>query len=512
MDLISNLGMGFQVAFQPINFAYCFLGVFVGTVIGVLPGVGALATISMLLPLTFHTPPEAAMAMLAGIYYGAMYGGSITAIMLKLPGTPSAAVTTLDGHPLAQQGRAGTALFTAMFCSFLGGTVGIVLLTACSPLLAGIAFAFGPVDYFSMMMLGLIAATTLSQGSPIKGIAMVLVGLALGFVGTDVQTGMIRFSLGFLDLADGISLVALAMGLFGVAEVITSIKESRQHRDKPKQVSMRDMIPTRDDLKLMWKPVLRGSSVGSVIGALPGIGAGVAIFIAYALEKKVAKDPSRFGKGAIEGVAAPESANNAAVPTAFIPTLTLGIPGDSVMALMLGALIIHGIRPGPALMTEHPTVFWGLIASFWIGNVLLLALNVPLIRFWVRLLTIPYHILYPAILVFTCVGVYSVNGRAFDVFVALAFGVIGFAMNLLKFEVAPLLLGFILGPLMEEYLRRAMQLSRGDATVFFTSPISAGFLVACVLLILWSSLPALRRKRAEKAEALEKEVLANADA
>ncbi|MFC4166146.1 tripartite tricarboxylate transporter permease [Teichococcus aestuarii] len=497
MDMFANLAMGFGEAFAPQNLLYCFIGVFLGTFVGVLPGIGGLATISMLLPLTFYVPPTAAIIMLAGIYYGAQYGGSTASILMNLPGTPAAAVACLDGYPMAQKGRAGVALAMTTIASFVGASLGIIILTAFSPLLAGVALSFGPADYFAMMLLGLVAAATLAHGSPVKGIAMVLVGLALGMVGTDVQTGQQRFTFDIPQLADGISLVALAMGLFGVAEVIGSINRIKAGRSQHK-ITMRSLMPTGKDMKDSTLPMLRGTGVGAIFGALPGAGATIASFMSYAVEKKVARDPSRFGKGAIEGITSPESANNAASQTAFIPTLTLGIPGDATMALMLGALIIQGIQPGPRLVTEHPELFWGLIASFWIGNVMLVILNLPLIGLWVKMLSIPYRILYPAILMFICIGVYSVNNSAFDVLLVMIFGVFGYVMALLKFEPAPLLLGFILGPLMEEHLRRAMLLSRGDAMVFLERPISAGFLAVTAALLVWAAVALMRQNRARQ--------------
>lgn len=489
------LGFGFATAFSPENLFYCFLGVFLGTFIGVLPGIGSLATISMLLPLTFHVPATTAIIMLAGIYYGASYGGSTASILLNLPGTPSAAVACLDGYPMSQKGRAGVALFITTIASFVGASLGIVILTMFAPKLAEVALLFGPADYFAMMLLGLVAAATLAQGSPAKGIAMVLFGLCLGMVGTDVQTGQQRFTFDIPYLSDGISLVAVAMGIFGVAEVIGSIGRIRSGEVAAQKITMRSMMPNREEWSRSWKPMLRGTGVGSFFGALPGAGGTIASFMSYAVEKRIAKDPSRFGKGAIEGVAAPESANNAAAQTAFIPTLTLGIPGDSVMALMLGALIIQGIQPGPRLMTEYPELFWGLIASFWIGNIMLVILNIPLIGLWVRMLRIPYSILYPAILLFICIGVFTINNSYFDVLVVMAFGVLGYAMTLLKFEAAPLILGFILGPLMEEHLRRAMLLSRGSLDVFINRPISASFLAVTALLLLFAIYVTIRGAR-----------------
>lgn len=493
MDLFNDLVFGFQQALSLQNLMYCFIGVFLGTFVGVLPGIGALATISMLLPLTFYVPPTTALIMLAGIYYGTQYGGSTASILMNLPGTPASAVTCLDGYPMSNQGRAGVALFVTTFASFLGGSIGIIILTLFSPTLAEVALAFGPAEYFAMMLLGLVAASTLSQGSPVKGIAMVLVGLGLGLVGTDVQTGQQRYTFGIPELSDGFNLVAIAMGLFGVGEVINSVNKIRdQKADQRQKITFRSMVPTKDDWSRFWWPMFRGTGVGSFFGALPGTGTTISAFMAYAVEKKISKTPERFGKGAVEGVVAPEAANNAASQTAFIPTLTLGIPGDAVMALMLGAMIIAGVQPGPRLITEHPEIFWGLIASFWIGNVLLVILNLPLIGMWVKLLQIPYRFLFPSILMFICIGVFSVNNNTFDIFMVLLFGIFGYFLMLLRFEPAPLLLGFILGPLMEEHLRRAMLLSRGDATVFVTRPISAAFMFVTTALLCWAIYAAIK--------------------
>lgn len=495
MEVFGDLIFGFQTAFSLQNLMYCFIGVFLGTFVGVLPGIGALATISMLLPLTFYVPPTTALIMLAGIYYGTQYGGSTASILMNLPGTPSSAVTCLDGYPMSNNGRAGVALFITTLASFIGGSIGIIILTLFSPALAEVALAFGPAEYFAMMLLGLVAASTLSQGSPVKGIAMVLVGLCLGMVGTDVQTGQQRYTFGIPELSDGFNLVAIAMGLFGVGEVIASVNKIRdQKADDRQKITFRSMVPTKDDWSRFWFPMLRGTGVGSFFGALPGTGTTISAFMAYAVEKKISKTPERFGKGAVEGVVSPEAANNAASQTAFIPTLTLGIPGDAVMALMLGAMIIAGVQPGPRLITEHPEIFWGLVASFWIGNVLLVILNLPLIGMWVKLLQIPYRFLFPSILMFICIGVFSVNNNTFDIFMVLIFGVFGYFLMLLRFEPAPLLLGYILGPLMEEHLRRAMLLSRGDATVFVTRPISAAFIFVTTALLLWAIYAAIKGK------------------
>lgn len=502
MELLSNLALGFATAFAPANLFYCFLGVFLGTFIGVLPGIGALAAVSMLLPVTFYLEPTTALVMLAGVYYGAEYGGSIASILLNLPGTPSAAVTCLDGYPMARQGRAGVALFMTTIASFVGGTVGIVVLTLFAPSLARFALAFGPAEYVAVMVLGLIAASAVGQGSPLKGIAMVVVGLLLGFVGTDINSGYPRYTLGIPQLRDGIGLVVLAMGLFGIAEVIASIRATAGGFVGGK-ITFASMLPTRAEARASIAPVARGTGVGALFGTLPGTGQTIAAFLAYALEKRTARAPERFGKGAIEGVMAPESANNAAAQTAFIPTLTMGIPGSATMALMLGALMIHGITPGPQLMSTHPEVFWGLIASFWIGNVLLLVLNIPLIGMWVRLLRIPYQLLYPAIVVLICVGVYAISNNVFDVVLALFFGIVGYGMRLLGFEPAPLLIGFILGPALEENLRRALLLSRGDPTVLVASPIGATLMAIAAGLLVWALWASLFRRRKGSASTAE---------
>jgi TctA family transporter len=485
MDLFSNLWLGLQVAAEPVTLAYCFFGVLLGTVVGVLPGIGSLAAISLLLPLTYHMPPAAAIIMLAGVYYGAQYGGSTASILLNLPGTPSSAVTCLDGYPMAKNGKAGVALFVTTIASLAGAMSGLVLLVLFSPAISEIGLKFGPAEFFSMMVLGLVAASSMSTGSAAKGLAMVVFGLLLGMVGTDVNSGVARFSFDVPELMDGINLIALAMGLFGVAEVVRCINSADTAR-RPDKVTLRSMVPTKADFKATIKPMARGSALGSALGALPGVGPSIAAFMSYAIEKKVAKDPSRFGHGAIEGITAPESANNAAAQTAFVPSLSLGIPGDAVMAVMLGALIIHGIQPGPMLISEQPQLFWGLVVSFAIGNIMLVVLNLPTIGLWVALLRIPFAWMYPAILVFVALGVYSVNNNTFDIFSVAALGIMGYALMVLRFEPAPLLLGYILGPMLEENLRRSLLLSRGDPMVFIDRPISAGLLGFTLLLLLWA--------------------------
>lgn len=493
MDTTEGLLFGLQAALQPSMLLYCFAGVFLGTLIGVLPGIGALATISLLLPVTYHIPPAEAIVMLAGVYYGSSYGGSTASILLNLPGTPSSAVACLDGYPMALKGKAGVALFMTTIASFVGSMIGIGLLIAFAPSITELGFKFGPAEYFSIMFLGLIAASTLGASSAAKGLSMVVLGLLLGTIGTDVNSGVARFSFDIPELTDNINLVALAMGIFGISEVIAKVNNVRASKVTEK-ITWRGMTPSVQEVKDSVMPMLRGTGIGSFFGALPGTGGTIASFMAYAVEKKVAKDPSRFGKGAIEGVTAPESANNAAAQTAFVPTLTLGIPGDATMALMLGALMIHGIQPGPMMMAEQPLVFWGLIVSFGIGNIMLLILNLPLIGIWVSILKVPYRALYPAILVLISLGVYSVNNNTFDVFMVAAIGTMGYFMSVFKFDAAPLLLGFVLGPLMEENFRRSLLLSRGDMMTFVERPISATVMALTALLLLWGIWSSIRKE------------------
>jgi TctA family transporter len=495
MDFFTNLGIGIDAVLTFANLGYCFLGTLLGTLIGVLPGLGPVATIAMLLPITYGLPPLSALIMLAGIYYGAQYGGSTTAILVNLPGESSSVVTCLDGYAMARQGRAGAALGIAALGSFFAGTVATIIIAAAAAPLAEFALKFGPAEYFSLMLLGLVAAVVLAQGDFFKAIAMVMLGLVLGLVGTDVNSGVERFTFGFSELSDGINFVVLSMGLFGIAEIIANL-EQRENREVFTQ-GIGSLWPGRKDLRTAFKPVVRGTLLGSVLGILPGGGAVLSSFASYTLEKRLAKDPSRFGKGAIEGVAGPESANNAGAQTSFIPLLVMGLPSNAVMALMVGAMMIHGIVPGPQVMSERPTLFWGLIVSMWIGNVFLLLLNMPLISVWVRLLKVPYRLLYPVILVFCCVGIYSVNNSAFDVGLALFFGIIGYLFIKLDCEPAPLVLGFVLGPMMEENLRRAMLLSRGDATVFFTRPISLCLLLFALILVFILAAPKVRKTREE---------------
>jgi putative tricarboxylic transport membrane protein len=495
VDLLAGIGLGFQAALTPVNLFYCMVGVFVGTLIGVLPGLGPVATIAMLLPATFALPPVSALIMLAGIYYGAQYGGSTTAILINLPGETSSVVTALDGHVMARQGRAGVALATAATGSFVAGTLATLVIALAAPPLANLALKFGPAEYFSLMVLGLVASIVLAHGSLLKAIGMIVLGLLLGLVGTDVTSGAPRYTFDVPELADGISFVALAMGLFGLGEIIVNLEREGSAAQIIGRIT--SLWPTGEDWKRMVSPILRGTALGSLLGILPGGGAMLASFASYSLEKKVSKHASQFGRGAIEGVAGPESANNAGAQTSFIPMLTLGIPSNPVMAMMIGAMIIQGIQPGPSVMTEQPALFWGVIVSMWVGNLLLVVLNLPLIGLWVRLVTVPYHLLYPAILVFCAIGVFSLNNNEFDVYLMAAFGLLGYVFAKLECEPAPMLLGFILGPMMEEYLRRAMLLSRGDPLVLLQRPISATILVVAVLAMVVVLRPAIREKRKE---------------
>ncbi|WP_371346773.1 tripartite tricarboxylate transporter permease [Ancylobacter sp. IITR112] len=495
MEIFDNLSLGFSVAVTFQNIFYCFIGVLLGTLIGVLPGLGPVPTIAMLLPITFGLPPVSALIMLSGIYYGAQYGGSTTAILINLPGESSSVVTAIDGYQMARQGRAGAALATAALGSFFAGSVATFLLAVFAPPLADLALKFGPPEYFSLMVLGLIASVALASGSVVKALAMVVLGILLGLSGQDVYTGTPRFTFDMLELADGIEFVALAMGVFGIGEIVRNLED--EHSRTVLVQKVKGLLLTRDDLKRIIGPILRGTFLGSFLGILPGGGAILSSFSAYSIEKKISRHPERFGKGAIEGVAGPESANNAGAQTSFIPMLTLGIPSNPVMALMIGALIIQGIVPGPNVVNEQPNLFWGIIASMWIGNFMLVVLNLPLIGIWVRLLTVPYHILFPLIVGFCCIGVYSVNNNAIDVFTMALFGVVGYVLVKLDCEPAPLLLGFIIGPMLEEYLRRAMLISRGDPTVFFTRPISATMLGLAILALVVVLLPSVRKKREE---------------
>jgi TctA family transporter len=495
MDMLSNLALGFATAFEPVNILYCFIGVLLGTLIGVLPGIGPTATIAMLLPITFALSPATSLIMLAGIYYGAQYGGSTTAILINLPGESSSAVTAIDGYQMARRGRAGPALATAALGSFFAGTVATLLIALFAPPLTRMALQFGPAEYFSLMLLGLVTSIALAHGSVVKALAMIVLGLLLGLVGTDIYTGTPRFTFDRLELADGLNFVAVAVGVFGIAEILRNLENETERDVVIKKVT--NLFPSREDLKAIVKPVLRGTALGSVLGILPGGGAILSSFAAYSIEKRISSNPQKFGKGAIEGVAAPESANNAGAQTSFIPMLTLGIPANPVMAMMIGAMIIQGITPGPNVAVDEPALFWGVIASMWLGNLMLVLLNLPLIGLWVRLLTIPYYVLFPAIIAFSAIGVYTVNSNAFDLFAVALFGGVSYILVKLGCEPAPLLLGFILGPMLEENLRRAMIISRGDPTVFLTRPISAGLVITAVLVLIVVLMPGVAKKREE---------------
>jgi TctA family transporter len=495
MELMANLALGLSTAVTPTNLLYCFIGVFLGTLIGVLPGLGPTATIAMLLPITFVLPPVSALIMLAGIYYGSQYGGSTTSILVNLPGEAASVVTTLDGYQMARQGRAGVALATSAVASFFAGTVATLLLAFFAPPLAEIALKFGPADYFSLMVLGLVASVVLAQGSLLHAIGMVVLGLLLGLVGTDVNSGVQRYTFDIPELADRIGFVVVAMGMFGLAEIVRNLENEEQRSIIAKITSL---MPTKEDWKRMIAPILRGTIVGSAVGILPGSGSILGSFAAYSIEKKVSKNSAQFGKGAIEGVAAPEAANNAGAQTSFIPMLTLGIPSNPVMALMVGAMIIQGIQPGPSVIKEQPALFWGIIVSMWIGNLFLIILNLPMIGLWVRLIMVPYRLLYPSILVFCAIGVFSLNNSVFDIHLMALFGVLGYVFSKLGCEPAPMLLAFILGPLMEEYLRRALLLSRGNPWVFVQRPISATLLALAVLAMCTVLIPAFSKTR-EKA-------------
>src|SRR5471032_94495 len=497
MDIITNLWFGFGVAVSPTNLGLCLIGALVGTLIGVLPGIGPLATIAMLLPITFGLPPVGALIMLAGIYYGAQYGGSTTSILVNIPGESSSVVTCLDGHQIARQGRAGPALAIAAIGSFFAGCVATVLVAALGTPLTSVALLFGPAEYFSLMVLGLIFATVLAKGSILKAIAMIVFGLLLSMVGSDIETGASRMAFNIPELADGLGFATVAMGVFGFAEIIRNLDAGAEMDRDLVQQKITGLMPTRKDMIDSAPAIVRGTILGSILGILPGGGAVIASFAAYTFEKKIAKDPSRFGRGAIEGVAAPESANNAAAQTSFIPLLTLGIPPNAVMALMVGAMTIHGIVPGPQVMTKQPELFWGMIASMWLGNLMLVIINLPMVGIWVSLLRVPYRLLYPSIIVFCCIGIYSINNSPTDVVIAAIFGLFGYWLVKHDFEPAPLVLAFVLGPLMEENLRRAMLIARGDPTVFATRPISAGLLAVAAFLLVLAILPSLRKKRDE---------------
>jgi putative tricarboxylic transport membrane protein len=495
MELFTNLGLGFDTVITGANLLYCLIGVFLGTAIGVLPGLGPTATIAMLLPATFTLPPISALIMLSGIYYGSQYGGSTTAILVNLPGESSSVVTALDGYQMARQGHAGKALATAALGSFFAGCVATFLIALFAPPLTEIALKFGPAEYFSLMVLGLVASVVLAHGSLLRAIGMIVLGLLLGLIGTDVNSGLPRYTFDTPELMDGINFVVVAMGMFGIGEIVRNLEQEEVRTVAIKKV--KGLMPNKEDLKRIVAPILRGTALGSALGILPGGGAMLSSFAAYSIEKKVSKNAANFGKGAIEGVAAPEAANNAGAQTSFIPMLTLGIPSNPVMALMIGAMIIQGIQPGPAVMTEQPALFWGIIASMWIGNFFLVVLNLPMIGLWVRMIMVPYHFLFPAILVFSSIGVFSLNNSEFDVLVMVVFGLFGYLCAKLEAEPAPLMLGFILGPMMEEYLRRALLLSRSDPMVFLERPISATMLTMAALALAVVLMPALRKKREE---------------
>lgn len=498
MDLINNLSLGFGVAFTFQNLIYAFVGCLLGTLIGVLPGIGPLATIAMLLPATYGLEPVSALIMLAGIYYGAQYGGSTTAILVNLPGESSSVVTVIDGYQMARKGRAGPALAAAGLGSFFAGCVGTLVLAAFAPPLTEVALSFGPSEYFALMVLGLIGAVVLASGSLVKALAMIVLGLLVGLVGTDVNSGVARYTFDIPELTDGINFVVIAMGVFGYGEIISNLSQSEEKREVFTG-KVTGIMPTAEDFKNMLPAVMRGTALGAVLGILPGGGALLSSFAAYTIEKKTKLKPGEvpFGQGNIRGVAAPESANNAGSQTSFIPLLTLGIPPNAVMALMVGAMTIHNIQPGPQVMSSNPELFWGLIASMWIGNAMLVILNLPLIGIWIKLLTVPYRWLFPAIILFCAIGVYSTNNNNFDIWMVALFGLIGYGFIKLGCEPAPLLLGFILGPMMEEYLRRALLISRGDWSVFVTRPISASLLVAALVLLAIVLLPSIKKKREE---------------
>ncbi|WP_395542919.1 tripartite tricarboxylate transporter permease [Neotabrizicola sp. sgz301269] len=495
MDLFSNLALGFSVASSLENMLFCLIGVLLGTLIGVLPGIGATATIAMLLPITFQLEPVSSLIMLAGIYYGAQYGGSTTAILINMPGESSSAVTAIDGYQMARKGRAGVALATAALGSFFAGTVSTFLVAIFAPPLTEIALKFGPAEYFSLMVLGLVMSIALAHGSIIKALAMVVLGLLLGMVGNDIFEGTPRFTMGITAFSDGLNFVALAVGVFGIAEILRNLEDEHDRQVLTKHVGR--LWPTRDEFKAMAGPVIRGTGLGSVLGILPGGGAILAAFASYTVEKRLSRRPEEFGQGAIAGVAGPEAANNAGAQTSFIPLLTLGIPANPVMALMVGAMIIQGIVPGPNVASEQPQLFWGIIASMWIGNLMLVVLNLPLIGLWVKLLKVPYFVLFPIIMAMCSIGVYSVRSQPWDLYAVAFFGLLGYLIAKLRCEPAPLLLGFVLGPLLEENLRRAMIMSRGDAATFISRPISLTLLLLSVAVLVVVLLPSVRKSRDE---------------
>lgn len=495
MDIFSDLALGFAISLQPSNLIFCFVGCLLGTVIGVLPGIGPLSTIAILLPITFGFRPEAALIMLAGIYYGAQYGGSTTAILINLPGEASSAVTAIDGHQMARQGRAGVALTIAALGSFMAGCVATLVIALFAKPLTSLALSFGPPDYFALIVLGLIACIALAHGSIVKGLMMIVLGLLLGTVGTDLNTGSPRFNFGTLELSDGIPIVAFGVGIYAVTEILRGLED--EHERQMISARITSLMPNFSDLREAAGPALRGTLLGSVLGILPGGGALLSAFSSYVLEKKISRNPERFGRGALAGVAGPESANNAGAQTSFIPMLTLGLPSNPIMAMMIGALILQGVTPGPNLITEKPALFWGVIASMWVGNLMLVVLNLPLVGIWVKLLSVKRRFLFPAILSFSMIGIYSASNSPFNLFMLSLFGLFGYALTKLECEPAPLLIGFVLGPMLEEHLRRAMILSDGSPLVFFQRPISAALLLTAMIVLLIVLMPVIRKRREE---------------
>jgi putative tricarboxylic transport membrane protein len=493
MELFGNLALGLETAIQPENLLWCFIGVVLGTAVGVLPGIGPTATIALLLPLTFTFEPVTALIMLAGIYYGAQYGGSTTAILINLPGESSAAVTAIDGHEMARQGRAGPALATAAIGSFMAGTIATLVVVLFAPPLADIALTFGSAEFFALILLGLIASVTLARGSTVKAVAMIVLGLLFGTVGQDLYSGTPRFTFGVRELFEGINFVSVAVGMFGIAEILRNLEAEKTREIVTQKIT--NLMPTRDDLRRIWAPIARGTALGSALGILPGAGHVLASFGSYTVEKRLSRRKDEFGHGAIEAVAGPESANNAAAQTSFIPLLTLGLPAHPVMALMFGAIVIHGITPGPHVIEDEPVLFWGLIVSMWVGNLFLVLLNLPLIGIWVRMLTIPYKVLYPTIIAFAAIGTFSLGLNPWHVFAIAFFGLLGYVLIKLGCEPAPFLLGFILGPLLEDHLRRALIISRGDLSILIQSPVSAFLLAIAALALVLAVLPAVRRQR-----------------
>jgi len=498
LEIFNNLFLGFSVAVSPENLIYCFVGCLVGTLVGVLPGIGPMATIAMLMPLTFKISPIPGMIMLAGIYYGAMYGGSTTSILVNLPGETASVVTCIDGYQMARQGRAGPALAIAAIGSFFAGCVCTLLIALFGPPLAEIALQFGSPEYFSLMLMGLVAAAMLAHGDMVKSLAMVVLGLLLGIVGTDVNSGVKRFCFGFYELADGIGVVIIAVGVFGVAEIVSNLSDPEEREVFNSKI--KNLLPTKDDLRQSFGAIVRGTGIGAFFGVLPGTTPTIASFSSYLLEKKLSRDPLRFGHGAIEGVAGPESANNADAQCKFIPMLTLGIPASGTMALMLSALMIYGVTPGPQVMTMKPDLFWGLIVSMWVGNLMLVVLNLPLVGIWVKLLKVPYRMLYPAIMVFCAIGIYSVNNSSFEIYVLAIFSIIGVVWRMLECNPVPLMLGFVLGPMVEENLRRALQVSHGDPSVFVTRPVSLAFMIATILILVVMAVPTVEKRRRKIAD------------